>query len=719
VLINRRTFLKTTAATAALLTASPVLDKNSWAAAQSGTPVEIKPTLCNGCSSHCGMWVHTRNNRVWKATGMADHPRSRGKLCARAHGALTWQYDPNRLTVPLKREGNRFVPIGWDQALSEIAAKLKTILDTAGPGTVFYAHNPRETGVFYGQRFMHAIGAPTICTHNAACNTSLTAGFGFAFGSTPGVDTGNAKYILLIGRNYGEGIRTSAATSTMGAIAKGVKVVCVDPRQSATAAIATEWVPIRPGADLALVLAMCNVIITEKLYDEVFIKENTVGFDEFAAAVKEYTPQWAAPITDIPADTITRLARELAAAKPSCFVDPSWKGAFGTNYKNSTITAFAVGCLNGLLGNIGATGGLTFYPSPSFGSLDATKHPAPPRPTIPRADGAGVKGEWPLAPTGPGLPHYLAQKAKEGKVKAAFIRHHNPVRNFPDHRHMLDGFGSLELLVVFDTHLRETGMVAHYVLPETCFLEREEVVEGYPGRRQAVAMRTQVVPKLHPLTRNFDEIISDLAGRLGLGQYFNFTLEELNRARLKKLNISLEELRQKGAMQLPDTIDSPKPKVNFSAAKLKENGFSPVPTWTAPAVQPDPAKPNQFRLIHGKQGYHSHTATIGIPHLNQISRDYQAERIWINAARAKALGIADGDWVVVTSSITRRKVRAKVTERLHPEAAYLPAGYGTFSPYQPEAKGYGISANDLVAYQLEPISGHAMMHEVVVEIRKA
>jgi len=722
---TRRTFLKASAATGALAATSGLIDQKVWAQGQQAASVEMKPSLCNGCSSHCGMWVYLKNGRLWKVAGHTDHPRSRGKLCARAHGAATWLYDPNRITRPLKREGDKFKPVSWEQALDEIAVKLKEILAKDGPGAIFYGHNPRETGVFYGTRFMHALGAPTICTHNASCNTTLNTGWGATVGTTPGSDVGGAKYIIFIGRNFGEGIRTSQVTSLTRAMEKGTKVVCIDPRHNATANLASEWIPIRPGTDLALVLAMANVIISEELYDMAFVEQHTIGFDEFRAAVQSYTPEWAEPITDIPAATIYRLARELASHKPNCFIDPSWKGAFGTNYKNSSQTCRAVACLNALLGNMGTPGGLTFYEGPKFGKLDPAKHPEPPKPTLPRADGAGVKGEWPLA-TSQGLPHYLAQKAKEGKVKAGFIRHHNPVRNFPDPEHMMTGYKGLELLVVFETHLTETAMAATHILPEPSFLEREEVVEGLAGKKPAACLRPQVVAKIHPETRSFDEIIVALAHKLGIGQYFQFSLEELNRARLAPLGITLEELRQKGTfigeeVPVPEVPEfkTPSGKVEFYVAKFAENGHSPVPVWEAPLVSPDPGNPRSFRLIHGKQGYHSHTATANIPYLLQITKDHDAERLWLNASRAAALGIKDGDLVLVKSALASGKVRVKVTERLHPDAAYLPSGYGSFSPYLPNARGFGLNQNDFTPYMMEPLNGHAMMMEVIVEVQKA
>lgn len=724
--ISRRSFLKASAATGALIASSNSIDFNSWAEAQEKAQIEVKGSLCNGCASHCGMWVHVKNGRAWKVTGHEDHGRSRGKLCARAHGAMLWAYDPDRLTHPLKRVGeDQFEPISWDEAIQEISQKLLKVLDDYGPETVFYGHNPREHGVFYATRFMHSINAATIHTHNASCNTTLTTGYAATIGSTPGSDIGNSKYIIFIGRNYAEGIRTSQVANLSKALAGGAKVVCIDPRHNATAALADEWIPIRPGTDLALILAMCHVLITENLYNKEFIAENSIGFQEFAAAVVQYTPEWAAEITDIPADTIIRLARELASHQPNCVVDPSWKGGFGTNYINSTETARANACLNALVGNLGEPGGLSFSINAQFGSLDPEKHPAPPRPTTKRADGAGVKGEYPLAP-GNGLPHYIAEKASKGLIKAGIIRNHNPARNFPDPQHMMEGYKSLDLLVVVETHFTETCMAATHILPEPSFLEREEIVESCGGGRPTVCIRNQVIAKIHPETKTFDEIIVMLAEKMGLAHYFNFTVEDVSRARLAPLSISLEEMREKGSIMLEDRAPTGMPKLRtnsgkfeFYSEKFVENGFSGVPTWIPPKVMPEANNPSSFRLIHGKQGYHSHTATANIPHLLQITKDYGAERIWINSQRAAVLGIKDGDMVLVKNRMGEGKVRVKVTQRLHPDAVYLPAGYGNFSPHFKTATGFGINTNDFCEYQLEPINGHAMMMEAIVEVEKA
>ena len=697
-----------------------LVDFDEWARAQAAAGVERKGSFCNACSSHCGMWIHVKNGRAWKVTGHEDHNRSMGRLCARAHGHLAWIYDPGRIKTPLKRVGEEsFEPISWDQAMEEIGEKVRQVVANGDSEGIFWGHNPRQTGVFYGTRFMHALNSSTVVTHNAACNTAIHCGFQNTIGRQgPTSDLRRSKYLMVIGRNYGEGIRTSQATMFAEALEReDTKVVCVDPRMSASAALADEWIPIRPGTDMAFILAMCHVLIHEGLYDRDFIEEYAVGFDAFVESIDQYTPEWASEITTIDADTITRLARELAAQAPYCFVDPSWKGAFGANYANCTETVRTVAYINALLGCIGQPGGLGIGSSmeTGFGNLNEV-HPPPPAPETPRLDGAGPGGEFPFAPIPQGLPHNIARKAIEepGSVKVGFIRHFNPVRNFPDYHHMKRGFEAFEMLVTIETHMTETALCSDYILPECSYAEREEVIENHGN---TIAIRTIAVDKVYPETKSLDEIVPLLAEASGVGHYFEFTLEELNRARLEPLGITLEEMREKGSMVVP-TVPNEMNPVIFYNEDFAEHGFNGVAGWLEPntgVVLED----NQFRLLSVKQGYHSHTATTNIPQLGQITKDYNTQRPWINASKAAELGIEDGDWVEISSSLGTYRAQMKVTEKIHPEAIAFPGGYGHKTPYfQLSATIGGVNPNDFVPFQMEAISGHAMLQETIVTLRK-
>jgi len=715
---SRRTFLKAAAVTAV---SSDLFSFGTWSKQAEAAEVTVIPSICGACSAWCGMWIHVKNGRIWKVTGQKDHPSSRGRLCARGHAGAMWPYSKDRITHPMKRMGeNWFEPISWEQAYSEIAVKLRAVIEKYGPGTVFYSENPKPTSRFYMPRFMDAIGAPTIHSHHALCSTARDVANKWTTGRMATADMAKTKYVLFLGRSYADGISPSATASLAAAHARGATIVIVDPRQNSSCILADEWVPIRPGTDLALMLAIAHVLIRENLYDVSFVSEYTIGFAEFQKAISQYTPEWAAEVTTISADTICRIARGLGANRPASCIEQGYKAPNGANYANGTQTFRMLACVNALLGNYNQDGGMKFPVGPRLGSLDPKVYPAPAKPKIPRCDGVGVKGEYPLCQTSQGIPHIMPQRALDGKAKAGFIYSFNPVRNAPDPQLMVKGYRALELLVVSDIQWSETAMIADYVLPECSFAEREDLPTGIAGGAPAVGIRCQAIDLLHVQTRSFEDIVTGLAEAMDLGHYFNFTRETLAEAMLKPLNINLDDLRRKGTITLPSPANSlqfhtDSKKVEFYSQAFADNGYAPVPVWQPPLSKADE---DTFVLIHGKQGFMSHTATANLPQLLNIAKTYDLERLWINADRARHFGIKDGDLVEVESPRATRRIRVKVTERIHPEAALLPAGYGNISPWLKTAYKFGVSPNDFTPHRVEAIAGHAMMMEVLVKVRK-
>ncbi|MEG6586462.1 molybdopterin-containing oxidoreductase family protein [Dendrosporobacter sp. 1207_IL3150] len=720
---TRRSFLKAVTVAGSAVAASELFSFDNWLQAAESAPTVTKISLCGSCSNECGMVVHLKNSRVWKVEGHPDHPYSKGKLCARGHSSIAWPYSPDRLTKPLKRVGEgKYEPISWEQAYSEIGDQLKNIAAAAGPGSIFFAHNPRPTNSFYGPRLMHALGSPNVMTHGTSCRSGRDVGYAYTMGDVPSADISGAKYIVFLGRNYAEGIRPSSLASLTSSADKKAKIVIVDPRLNNTMPLASEWVPIRPGTDLALLLAISNVLISENLYDADFVAKNTVGFEELKKGVEFNTPEWAEEITGISSATIKRIARELAAAKPKALLEPSWKGAYGCSYQNSSQTARAAACVNGLLGNLGKPGGLFFGVNVKFGSLNKNIFPEPPKSKIERADGSGVKGKFPLSLPKDGIPQLMAQKAAEGTVKAGIVYRHNMVRNYPDPQFMADGLKKLELLVVVDIQMSEMAEIAHYILPETSFLERDEVVGSYAGKKPCVMVRSKVIDVLHSETRPFHEIITNIAHKSGVGKYFNFTLDELNTAMLEPLGIKWSDFKNKGIVMAKEewkegfpALKTASKKVEFYSQAFVDAGFPGIPVWESPLAVP--AK-GEFYLIHGKQAHISHTSTANNPYLLQIAKDYNLERLWINTSKAAELGIKDGDNVTVESDLAQRSIKVKVTERIHPDAVFLPMGYGSFAKGLKTAANFGVSMNDFAPFRLEPISGHCMMAEAVVRVRK-
>ena len=325
--VSRRTFLKGSAATAALACAAGSISLGSWqaerAAAAEPAVTVTAPSLCNGCSSKCGLIATTVDGQLWTLKGNEVHPYSKGRICGRGHGLAQMAYSDERVTQPLRRKDDgTFEPIDWDTAFKEIGAKVQDIIAKNGPESLAIIQDPRPSGKQYSARFMNALGSANVYAHSSSCNLSKESAYQLTIGATGySNDFANAKMVMFIGRSYGDGIRPSSVQSLADAAEHGTRVVIVDPRLNNSGIFASDWVPINPGTDLALLMAMANVLIEEDLYDHDFVEQNTYGFEEFAEQAKEYTPEWAEKITDVPAETIQELDRSMAKAAPAASIE--------------------------------------------------------------------------------------------------------------------------------------------------------------------------------------------------------------------------------------------------------------------------------------------------------------------------------------------------------------------------------------------------------------
>ena len=722
--LTRRGFLKATAAGLGTLSLShEVLEFKQWAYASAEALVTRIPTLCNGCGNRCAIYAFVKNGRLWKIEGHPEANGNLGMVCPKGHGYLHDLYSPDRIKSPLKKVGDRFEPISWEQAYKEIGQKINLLLMDNGPQSVFWVNYPQPNAA-YALRLMHALGSPHYFTHGSTCYTARNAGWVTTIGELPSVDLSNSQYIVIVGRNPAGGIDLGQVKRIVEAKEKGAKVVVVDPRHSETAILADEWLPIRPGTDLAFLLAMINVMVKEELYDRAFVRDKTVGFEQLGDEIINYPPEWAEKVCDIPAATIVRITREMARAKPRSMLHRGYHGAFGAQYLNSFQTVRALAIANSLLGNINRQGGVYLPKTAALGELQP-KHPAPELPKMAKADGTGVPGRYPLGSYGDGIAHAIPELALRGDVKAGFVYHYNPLRTNPNPKRVIAGYKKLELLVVIDTVLSETASLAHYVLPESFYLERTETVDTkHSGKRAQVSLQQQVVKPLYD-SRPGTQIIIELSKQLGVAKYFDFDIEEVNRLRLKPLGITLEELKEKGILFVGEKwkegvgkLDTPSGKVEIQSKILEQLGYPAIPRWEDPLVSPDPKDPASFRLLHGKQAIHTHSMTANQPVLMNISHRYDMIRLWMNRERGRHLGLKDGDWVSIKSIVGEGKIRVRLTEGIHPSSVWLPSGYGIFSKHLKTAFDIGLSYNDFLPTYFDPTVGHSMSSEIVVSVAK-
>jgi thiosulfate reductase/polysulfide reductase chain A len=492
-------------------------------------------------------------------------------------------------------------------------------------------------------------------------------------------------------------------------------VVVLDPRFTKTASKATEWLPIRPGTDLAFYLALLNVLIGEKLYDAEFVAEHTVGFAELAKAVQGYTPEWAAGKTEIPAATIRRIAREFAQAAPHGFVHPNWRTS---NFVNSFQAERAMAIVNAIAGNWQQPGGL--FPAAEEGGIALGAIPQPPYPRVGALRLDGVPWKYPLVPLEIGVFQGIRDAILAGKPYDAhgwFVYRQNPVASLPERRKTLQAFSKLDFIVTIDTTMNDTAWFSDVILPEATYLERYDPLAT---AGDAVFIRQPAVPASGE-SRSGLWIFKQLGTRLGLGDYFAYTDEEdYLRQQLKPLNVSLEELKAKGYYRPPATgeaatemkFQTPSGKIELSSASLANVGFPAVPVWQEPLAP----GADQFYLLTGKVAYHTQFSTQNNRLLHEL---FPENRVWIHTQSAAARGIRDGDTVTVESTAGAVRLKALVTEGIRPDCVYMTPGFGHLSKGTRASYAQGASDSDLHLTFTDPASGGQALTQTFVTVRKA
>jgi thiosulfate reductase/polysulfide reductase chain A len=657
---------------------------------------------------------------VVKLEGNQDHPHSHGKLCARGQSGLMNTYDPDRVLTPLIRVGKRgegkFRMASWDEALDLVAENMLKIKNTYGPEAMVFSstHNlsqPQFENLLYG------FGSPNYGTQRSLCFNAMVTAFLLTYGiEEPARNYDDVQFILLVGRNLTEAISTSETTEMIDAKARGAKLVYLDPRFTKTASKADEWIPVRPGTDLAFLLAMIHVIAKEELGNCEFVKEFTIGCERLPEHTSEYTPEWAESKCGIPAKTIRRIAREFAAAKPNALAHPGWRTS---NFINSFQTERAIAILNAMVGNVFEVDGCLVAESPEASGIPLGAPPQPPYPRISATRLDGVPWKYPLVPLKLGVFQELRDAVLVGEPYQAhgwFVSRQNPVLSLPDRQKTLDAFSKLDFIVTIDILMNDTGWFSDVVLPEASYLERYDPL---------ISMKDQLFirqPVIEPQgeAKSAMWIYKELGNRLGLADFFQYSDEEdyLNQ-QLAPLGYSLDELRLHGSIKIPQeqkpeeiTFNTPSGKVEVYSDTLAKAGFPPLPTWEEP---PQP-KPGEFYLLTGKVGLHTQFGTQN----NRLLHKYQdVPRLWMAPEAAQSLGLKDWDKVEVTSPVGSVKVALEVTKAIRSDCVYLTPGFGHLSMALRTAYAVGASDSQLHVTYTDPVSGGQALSQTFVSVRKA
>jgi len=718
--VSRRDFLKIGGAAAGALALGSFLPPAVAQAARQAGYLNAQgdgyiPSLCEMCVWRCGLLAKIKDGRVVKLDGNPDHPHSKGKLCPRGQAGIMTTYDPDRVLSPLIRVGRRgegkFRKATWDEALDLVANQMQAIKEKYGAEAMVFSSTHNLSQVQF-ENFLQAFGSPNYGTQRSLCFNAMIVSNLMTYGmEEPSRSYDRLKYIILTGRNLAEAISNSETGEWIEAIDRGAKLVCLDPRFTKTAAKAVEWLPIRPGTDLAFHLALINVIIGESLYDRYFVGVYTEGFEELAAAVRSFTPEWASSITEIPAETITRIAREFAAAAPSALAHNGWRTS---NFVNSFQTERAIAILNAIVGNWGTT----MHPAggEEGGALGKPPQPAYPRVSALRLD--GVPWKYPFVPLKIGVFQQLRDSILEANPYRAhgwFVSRQNPVLSLPDRQRTLAAMASMDFIATVDIIMNDTAWFSDVVLPEASYLERYDPLSVVGNR----AYIRQPVIEAQGEARSALWIYKQLGDRLGISDFFQYKDEEdYIEQQLAPQGVSLEEVRQRGFADLPEgksdvfRWNTPSGKIELKSATLDQAGFAGIPTWEEPPAPPA----GQFYLLTGKGARQTQFGTQNNPLLHKYDDE---PRLWMNANTAAGQGLQDNDMVEVASEVGRIYVRLLATQAIRPDCVYMTPGFGHLSKGLTTAYGLGSSDSDLHITYTDPISGGQALSQTFVTVEKA
>lgn len=678
--------------------------------------------------------------KATRVQGDPAHPVTRGFLCGKVAKYLDRVYSPDRLLYPMRRrkgapkgpgqELAAFERIGWDEALDEIAARLKAVSAEFGPEAILPYSYAGSIGLLtYGsmdRRFFHRLGASQL--DRTICSTTGGEAYVSVYGSKLGTDTEDFRHSRLIvawGANiHGNNIHLWPFVEE--ARRNGAKLVVIDPYETRTAALADWHIAIRPGTDTALALGMMHVLVREGLLDEGYIRENTHGFEQLKEHVQPYTPERVEEATGVAARDVERLARMYGETQPS---------AIRMNYgvqrsENGGAAARAILMLPALTGAWKYRGGgAQLSTSGGFAWNKA------------RLERPDLMESSPLGRPSRVINMVLlgqALAATENPVKALFVYNSNPAAVAPDQAAVLRGLGREDLFtVVHEQFLTDTADYADIVLPATTFLEQREIQGAYG--HYYVQFSEQAMEPLGESRAN-TWVFGELARRMGFEEAcFRDSVEEMIRQALHEgpdgqqaqpeglRGITLELLEGHPVQRLRGTEDSeeagrawlpfakgpfatPSGKIEFYSEALAAQGLDAVPGFYPPKESRGGGQGSRYPLefLGRKADNYMNSTFVNLPGHQKMEAEYNGV-LEMHPADAEARGIADGMAVRVWNERGSLELAAKVSRKVGRGVVAGRLNWNKLS------RG-GHNVNLLTGQQLSDLGGGPTFYSVLVEV---
>ncbi len=683
--------------------------------------LEIRGVCPHDCPDTCA-WIVTvdpETGRAIRLRGAEDHPTTRGFLCTKVDRYLERTYHPDRLRYPMRRVGRkgegRFERISWDEALDEIADRLGAIAARHGPEAILPYSYAGTMGLVQSQsmdrRFFHRLGATRL--QRTICSEAGFTGLLYTLGTARGIppeDFARARYIILWGANLLSS-NVHLWPFVQEARKRGARVVCIDPVRTRTAQASDWWLPILPGTDGALALAMMHVIFAEGLEDRDFIERYCIGGDLLRQRAAEWSPERAAAITGIPAADIVRLAREYATMRPA---------AIRLNYgmqrhAGGGMAVRTIACLPALVGAWrDAGGGLLLSTSGAFPLNYAALERPDLCPPGTRALNMVELGR-------------ILLEVDDPPIKALVVYNSNPAAVAPDQAAVRRGLSREDLFTVVLEHFQtDTADYADILLPATTQLEHWDLLKPY-GHYYLALNRPAIAPLGE--SKPNSEIFRLLARRMGFQepcfQDDDLTIirQALESDAPELEGITLERLLEEGfvRLNLPEPyrpfadgrFPTPSGKCELYSERMARDGYDPLPTYTPPnwqAGREAVSDRDRLLLVSPPAHYFLNSTFVNV---DRLRRRQGEPELWIHPDDAGPRGMQDGSMVRVWNERGEFLARARVTEGVRPGVCMAP------SVWWPKLSPDRRNVNFVTSQALADMGGGATFHDCAVRVAPA
>ncbi|CAN5638220.1 assimilatory nitrate reductase catalytic subunit [soil metagenome] len=651
---------------------------------------KLVKTHCCFCGQQCGIQLKVRDNKVIGFEPWEDFPFNRGMLCPKGVKRYMQNNHPDRLPGPLMRTDNGFKQVTWDAALSQTVERIQEIQKKYGKDAVAVyggASLTTEKAYLVGKFARVALGTRHIDYNGRLCMVSAGTAYKLAFGvdrsPNPWEDIPSAEVLMIAGSNTAE---CSPITTEYVWRMKdnGGKLIIVDPRLTPISRNTDLYLPVRPGTDVILYMSILNVILREGLHKQEFIDAHTLGFAEVADSVKQYTPEMAAEITGVPPASIEKAARWLGEAKNAMILH-----ARGVEHQSKGVencSALINICL--ATGNFGRKGAGCMMITGQGNGQGGREHgqkcdQLPGQRSIDDEEGRKhVASVWKVEPDDIPRAGYSAMEIMDalhkGEIKALISICFNPIVSLPHLQFTKEALERAEFVCIIDPFMSETAHYADIVLAGSLQEEDEGVVANVEGR--VLHIQKCITP---PADARVDwEIFCDLAKRFGNAERFSYNssreifdeLREASRGGIADYyGITYEKIdKQMGVFWPCPSLDHPGTPRLFEGAKFLHKDGKARFLLTPYRESGDPVN-NEYPiyLTTGRvvSQFLSGTQTRRIGALVDM---YPEPRLEIHPRLAQQHGIADGDWVKITTRRSAATFRAMVVKTIRPDTVFVP-----------------------------------------------